>query len=227
LIVGFVCVHPRFLAPLQGAGDVCGAGTGGVRFARPPANFCHPYRGRSCRGRSCRDRTCRDRSCRGRACRGRACRGRSCRDRACRGRACRDRACRSRACWGRACWDRTVGVRDGGCGRGRRRFRRLTPQGAIFHLPLVAACPGLRCRLTSLDTEFRHVDGFNDHSPRHSPPHSACSVRRSRRPSTPVGVGEMSRRLSEATPPVARPQQGAATRMGCVNAWVCNRRWLG
>jgi hypothetical protein len=47
-------------------------------------------------------------------------------------------------------------------------------------------------------------------------------VRRSRRPSTPIGVGEISRRLSEATPPVRRPQQGAAPRSGCVKAWVRN-----
>ena len=46
------------------------------------------------------------------------------------------------------------------------------------------------------------------------------SVRRSRRPSTPIGVAEISRRLSEATPPVRRPQRGAAPRQGCVNAWV-------
>ena len=49
MIAGVGCVDPRFLAPLQGAGDVFGAGTGGVRCAQPPANFCHPYRGGSCR----------------------------------------------------------------------------------------------------------------------------------------------------------------------------------
>ena len=54
LLAGVGCVHPRFLAPLQGAGDVCGARTGGVRCARPPATLWDPYRSRGGRDRSCR-----------------------------------------------------------------------------------------------------------------------------------------------------------------------------
>jgi hypothetical protein len=37
----------RVHAPRRGAGRLWGTATGGVRFARPPAHFCDPYRGRS------------------------------------------------------------------------------------------------------------------------------------------------------------------------------------
>jgi hypothetical protein len=51
---------------------------------------------------------------------------------------------------------------------------------------------------------------FIDQSARYS----ACPGRRSRRSSTPIGVGEISRRLSEATPPGARPPPGRDTPNG-------------
>jgi hypothetical protein len=39
-------VGGAFTHPSRGAGQSWGTATGGVRFARPPANFCDPYRGR-------------------------------------------------------------------------------------------------------------------------------------------------------------------------------------
>jgi len=90
-------------------------------------------------------------------------------------------------------------LRIGVCVVGSNDRRRATSTSASAD-DEVAVC------VCALETRLRHRS-----TPRSRHAHASprdCDVhfeRRSRRPSTPIGVGEMSRRLSEATPPVASP----------------------